>query len=191
MNKKIDRSQPCVRTRIPPRSPADSGSGNRPEAKSESISQATPVRARNSSPTRSSDYQVGYAKPPKSTRFKPGQSGNPKGRKKGSKNTATVLQNELSKTIPIRENGVTRKRSKRQVAIAQTVNKAVSGNLPAFKQIVEMENRYNTDPQISPSTHSGESGPHEPELSEADKYILAAFKAEVLEEAMAQESGDD
>ena len=26
------------------------------------------------------DYEVGYGKPPKHSRFKPGQSGNPKGR---------------------------------------------------------------------------------------------------------------
>ena len=31
-------------------------------------------------------YRVGYGKPPKRTRFKKGHSGNPKGRKKGSRN---------------------------------------------------------------------------------------------------------
>nr|WP_306262013.1 DUF5681 domain-containing protein [Pararhizobium sp. IMCC21322] len=32
------------------------------------------------------DYEVGYAKPPQSSRFKPGMSGNPKGRPKGARN---------------------------------------------------------------------------------------------------------
>ena len=32
------------------------------------------------------NYEVGYAKPPKQHRFKPGQSGNPAGRPRGSRN---------------------------------------------------------------------------------------------------------
>jgi hypothetical protein len=35
-------------------------------------------------------YDVGYGKPPVQTRFRKGQSGNPKGRGKGSRNFATV-----------------------------------------------------------------------------------------------------
>jgi Family of unknown function (DUF5681) len=31
-------------------------------------------------------YRIGYCKPPKRTQFKRGRSGNPKGRKKGSRN---------------------------------------------------------------------------------------------------------
>ena len=34
----------------------------------------------------SDDYEVGYGKPPKSRQWKPGQSGNPKGRPKGARN---------------------------------------------------------------------------------------------------------
>ena len=36
-------------------------------------------------------YEVGYGKPPKETRFRKGQSGNPKGRPKGAKNKAPAL----------------------------------------------------------------------------------------------------
>ena len=42
----------------------------------------------------SDDYEVGYKKPPIHTRFKPGVSGNPKGRPKGTKNLATDLAEE-------------------------------------------------------------------------------------------------
>ena len=35
------------------------------------------------------EYKVGYGKPPKSSRFKSGSSGNAKGRPKGSKNLKT------------------------------------------------------------------------------------------------------
>lgn len=47
--------------------------------------------ANDSCPSEVHDYKVGPGKPPKHTRFKPGQSGNPKGRPKGSQNVKTVL----------------------------------------------------------------------------------------------------
>lgn len=48
-------------------------------------------------------YEVGYGKPPTHTRFKPGQSGNPKGRLKGSKNKHPGLQEERMKDIILEE----------------------------------------------------------------------------------------
>jgi len=51
------------------------------------------------------DYPVGYAKPPVERRFKPGESGNPLGRPKGSKNRAKVpdLHEERLKSIILEE----------------------------------------------------------------------------------------
>ena len=40
-------------------------------------------------------YDVGYARPPKDSRFKPGQSGNPRGRARGAKNTSTIVRDAL------------------------------------------------------------------------------------------------
>ncbi|MEM0950328.1 MAG: DUF5681 domain-containing protein [Pseudomonadota bacterium] len=48
-------------------------------------------------------YDVGYGKPPKDTRFKPGQSGNPKGRPKGSKNKRPGMHEERMKDIILDE----------------------------------------------------------------------------------------
>ena len=39
-------------------------------------------------------HEVGYGKPPKAHRFKPGRSGNPRGRPKGSRNKGRLLQFE-------------------------------------------------------------------------------------------------
>lgn len=57
------------------------------------------------------------------SRFKPGQSGNPRGRPKRSKNLATPLEEELSQTVVITENGERRRLSKGALVIKQIVNK--------------------------------------------------------------------
>lgn len=65
----------------------------------------------------SNEYEVGFGKPPKFTQFKPGQSGNNKGRRKGSKNTYTLLNYILSQKICIKENGKDLKISKRMAML--------------------------------------------------------------------------
>src|SRR5882724_5648701 len=79
---------------------------------------------------RDSDYQVGYGKPPQHTRFKKGESGNPTGRPKGSKNLTTLLEKELKQRVMITENGRRRRITKQEAMVKHLVNKAVSGDRP-------------------------------------------------------------
>lgn len=53
------------------------------------------------------DYNVGYGKPPVSSQFQKGQSGNPKGKQKGRKNTKTMIRDILLKPLPMQINGKT------------------------------------------------------------------------------------
>jgi Family of unknown function (DUF5681) len=46
------------------------------------------------------EEKVGYGRPPVDTRFKPGQSGNPRGRPKGSKSLDQVLRQALDRRVP-------------------------------------------------------------------------------------------
>ena len=50
----------------------------------------------------SSNYEVGYKKPPKHTQFKKGQIANPKGRPKGAKSLPTLVDEELSAQVKVR-----------------------------------------------------------------------------------------
>jgi hypothetical protein len=77
--------------------------------------------------------RVGYRNPPEQTRFKPGQSGNPKGRPKGTLNLATVLERTLREKVIINKNGRRKVISKVQAAYTQLINKAASGDLKAVQ----------------------------------------------------------
>lgn len=80
------------------------------------------------------EYEVGYGKPPKATRFKKGQSGNPKGRPKGCLNVATIVERTMSQKVQVKENGRTRTCTKLEVAITQLANKAAGGDFKALRE---------------------------------------------------------
>ena len=61
------------------------------------ISNASP--AEDDEPAQSPDEKVGYGRPPVATRFRPGQSGNPRGRPKGSKSLDQVLRQALDRRV--------------------------------------------------------------------------------------------
>jgi hypothetical protein len=83
-------------------------------------------------------YEVGFGKPPKQTRFRPGISGNPKGRPKGKRNLATVLEKSLQEKVVINENGIRKVITKLEAAVKQLVNKAAGGDLHALRQLLAL-----------------------------------------------------
>jgi len=108
--------------------------------------------------------KTGYCNPPQHSRFKKGQSGNPKGRPKGRPNLATVLENTLREKVVIRENGRRKTITKFEAALKQLVNQATSGNLRAVHQLVTLA--------CSAEEPSREAGAATGSLAEVDRKVL-------------------
>ncbi len=112
---------------------------------------------------RDSDYQVGYGKPPQHTRFKKGESGNPTGRPKGSKNLTTLLEKELKQRVVVTENGRRRSITKQEAMVKHLVNKAVSGDRPLMQLLLD---------EIRLVEARAASSPSGTNLDEADREVM-------------------
>ncbi|HEX3419576.1 MAG TPA: DUF5681 domain-containing protein [Stellaceae bacterium] len=119
-------------------------------------------------PPNERDYEVGYGRPPRHTRFKPGRSGNPRGRPSGSKNLTTLLNDALNEPVVVAENGGRRKISKRQAIITQLVNRSAKSDLRATKILLDIiqDIEHRTEP-TSPETSFGP----------ADQKVIEQLKA--------------
>jgi len=91
-------------------------------------------------------YPVGYRKPPTDTRFAKGQSGNPKGRPKGSLNLATIMNKVGRKRIKVKVNGCTKTMTTLEAVVTQTQNQALSGDRGAAKDYLNLH-RVCEDPE--------------------------------------------
>jgi hypothetical protein len=82
--------------------------------------------------------RVGYKRPPHATRWKKGESGNPRGRQKGTPNLKTELAAELGEIIQIKEGGAPRKITKQRALLKALTAKAIQGDSRAAAIVVNM-----------------------------------------------------
>jgi hypothetical protein len=86
-------------------------------------------------------YEIGYRRPPRSSQFKKGTSGNPKGRPKGTRNFLTLLQQELSRSIVVNENGKKKTITRMQAMVKRMVVGALQDDQKALMTLVEILRR--------------------------------------------------
>jgi hypothetical protein len=120
--------------------------------------------------------KVGFCNPPKAHQFQKGQSGNPSGRPKGSKNLSGVIAKALSEIVTIDQNGKVRKITKLELAVTQMANKAAAGDRHAAKLIIDLLHQSETrDEARTPGSPISAE-----ERREQDKSLLAALSLKVL-----------
>jgi hypothetical protein len=107
--------------------------------------------------------RVGYGRPPMTTRFRPGQSGNPRGRPKGARNLSTVIAAALSERVAINENGRCRRITKLEAAVKQLVNRAASGEARPMQLLLALVQAGET-----PRAQQASEG-----LNESDAIVIA------------------
>jgi len=112
------------------------------------------------------DDHTGFTRPPRNSRFKPGQSGNPKGRPKGTRNLKTDLDNLLRKRVQIREDGEQRYVSRQELVLLALFERAAKGDARAATQLLGMIMKL--EPK---ETRKEEPAP----LTESDHDIVADF----------------
>lgn len=115
-------------------------------------------------PPSSAPEKIGRGHPPRAHQFKPGQSGNPKGRRKGCKNEKTLLIELLDETkLSLRVSGRVKKISVREAILRRVIEDAMKGNLKSAQFLL---NRH-------AALVAGEAVP--PELSQEDEEILKDY----------------
>ena len=115
------------------------------------------------------DYEVGYGKPPRHTRFEPGRSGNPRGRPPGAKNMKTLLSKALNELVVVTEPGGRRKVSKREAIVTQLVNRSAKADYRAIQILLGM---------LRDIEGRSEPGAADPDtFIEADQQIIQRIQA--------------
>lgn len=124
------------------------------------------------------DYDVGYKKPPRSTRFKQGQSGNPRGRPRKVKDLDKLLDNELSQSIRFSDGGESKTAPKRELLVKSIVNAALKGDRVAWKIVLGITQSHKTIEDFEPDA--------------ADRQALTDFLRKYKRDGSDEhEAGDD
>ena len=113
---------------------------------------------------------VGYGRPPVHSRFKPRQSGNPRGRPKGTLNFATDLKHTLQAPITLNEGGKSKRVSTQQAALLRLREKALKGDVRALEKLLS----------YAATLGASETGDTRRRPSVEDQAILDAFRQEIL-----------
>ncbi len=112
------------------------------------------IKKSTSGNTGESKYNVGYGKPPARHQFKKGHSGNTRGRPKGRKNFAKVLQDVLDAPVNVRQGTRDIKMPAREALFRRLWNAAVRGEPKAMQNLIAVVGKESIFALESPETES-------------------------------------
>lgn len=198
-----DRTLPPVRRRtrpaaLPPANPSQTTPGDGTRLVEPPGSVRASAEPAGEPVNKSGNYEVGYAKPPRHSRFKPGQSGNPKGRPKQAKSLNTIIRSRMLETVQVKTGQGIKRVSRVEALLMKALEAGSRGDLRAIERLLVMY------AAAVPETQA-ESGPMHStsaiDLSAADELTLALMRSEFAAElgsgateegagSEAQEDGD-
>ncbi|WP_425230801.1 DUF5681 domain-containing protein [Sphingomonas sp.] len=92
------------------------------------------------------DYEIGYGKPPMQHRFKPGHSGNARGRPRGARGFKSLVEEALEAKVTLKEGGKNRKVSVAAATLKRLVHKAVvDGDQRAIERVLVLAQQVESD----------------------------------------------
>jgi len=109
------------------------------------------------------EYAVGFAKPPQSSQFTKGESGNPKGRPKGSVGLHTLILKAGRERVRVNGPDGIRMVSKIEAAAMQLSNKSAQGDLRATRELFVLVQRAEEKIMQQPNPER---------MSEADRKMM-------------------
>ena len=89
----------------------------------------------------SDDYKAGPRRPPLDTRWKKGQSGNPSGRRKGSRNTRTIWRDAMAQLVKVKVNGRLRTMTRREALILKLLDNA-AGDRKTLETVLKLDREF-------------------------------------------------
>ena len=85
---------------------------------------------------------VGYKKPPTHSQFKPGQSGNSKGRPQGAFTAKGLFRKVMNEKLTVTDKGRSRKLSSAELTFIALRNKAMKGDQKAIQLMVDLIEKW-------------------------------------------------
>jgi uncharacterized protein DUF5681 len=119
-------------------------------------------------------YAVGYGRPPIESRFQRGTSGNPRGRRKGSKNLKTLIRKAMTASVSIHEGTKTRRVSKIEGVVLRQLQSALTGDDRSAMAVIKMAMQMGLL--------------EEPTSNAAEDTALSGADERILEELLARHS---
>ena len=111
---------------------------------------------------------------PRHSRFRKGQSGNPTGRSKGTKDLATDLKEELAERILVREGNSAKRLSKQRAVLKRLFDKSLKGEVGALRILLDLLVRL---------ADGGAAEPSPAPLTKEERELLADLEARLRRRA--------
>jgi len=139
----------------------------KPHTKGKAAQKSSVASTGSNKPDGADGNQVGYARPPRHTRFRKGQSGNPRGRPAGHANAKTIVSRAINERVRIREGETERAMTKLEAMLQGHLVKAIKGDARSASLVINLVTRLGLLADTENKTFAA--------LSEEDHAILDEY----------------